>query len=52
MKHNRLTQQTFAFLEELDKGISFIETKKEADSWRKKLIESSKVCKYPNWNLF
>lgn len=52
MKHNKLTQQTLAFLDELDKSLSFIEVKKEADDWRKKLIGSPKVCSYPNWNLF
>jgi len=52
MKHNKLTQQTLAFLEDLDRGFSFIEVKKEADDWRKKLVKSPKVCKYPNWNLF
>jgi len=52
LKHNNLTQKTLAFLDELDRGISFVEVKKEADEWRKKLVESPKLCKYPNWNLF
>lgn len=51
MKHNKLSKKVLELIEDLDISAGLLEVKKEADELCKKVYNSTKVCKLPNWNL-